>query len=294
MIQERLVPIMKRSILPGILFFAVAAVAFGQTVSLKLAGGGSYALGGDLAKGLQGQSDYLKAEFGAVDAYKFPKIGWTGTGEILFNLSPQFAIGFSAGYEQHSQESAVSYSIEGIDVKETVKPAFNVIPVLGSLHLYFPIGSAVKIDFSLGGGAYFTQLNWNSSYLIGILGLTGTDAYAFASKRITGYGAQAGLGLELALSSKLALVLNVVGRYAKISGFVGDWTETGTGDFWSFMDSGSDHTVYYYDWTFAGATYAQIEFRPDRPSGVGLTNVREAKLDLSGIAATIGIKINLF
>ncbi len=283
----------KKAVFLAVALLCAAPIVSSQTIGLKLMGGGGYVLGGDLAKGLQGQSDYLKAAFAAADAYKFPKIGWTGTGEILFYLGPQFAIGIGAGYEQHVQESTVSYSIGGIDVKETVKPAFNVIPVLGSLHLFFPVGTAVKIDFWLGGGAYLTQLKWNSSYVIGILGLSGTDAYAFSSRR-TGYGAQAGLGLELALSSKLALVLNVTGRYAQVSGFVGDWTETGTGDFWSFTDGGSDHAVYYYDWTFAGTTYPQVEFRPDKPSGSSVANVREAKLDLSGVTATIGFKINLF
>lgn len=284
---------MKKAVVLSALLLFAAPIVFSQTIGLKLMGGGGYGLGGDLASGLQGQNDYLKAQFGATQSYAFPKTGWTGTGEILFYLGSRFAIGVGAGYEQHVKESSVSYLVGGIDVKETLKPDFNVIPILGSLHFFFPLGSAVKVDFFLGGGAYRTQLKWNSSYDISILGLSGTDAYTFDAKR-TGYGAHAGLGLELALSSKLAVVLNVTGRYARVSGFIGDWTETGTGDFWSFSDSGSDHAVYYYDWTSAGTTYPQIEFRADKPAGSNLTNVREARLDLSGLTATIGFRINLF
>jgi hypothetical protein len=283
----------KKAVFLAAALLCAAPFVSSQTIGLKLTGGGGYALGGDLAKGLQGQSDYLKAEFAATQAYSFPKTGWTGTGEVLFYLGPQFAIGISAGFEQHVKESSVSYAVEGIDVKETIKPAFNVVPILGSLHLYFSLGSAAKIDFFLGGGVYLTQLKWNSSYDIAILGLTGTDAYSFSSRR-TGYGAHVGLGLEVSLSSKLALVLNVCGRYAQVSGFVGNWTEAGTGDFWSFTDGGSDHAVYYYDWTFGGVTYSQIEFRADAPSGSNVANVRQAKLDLSGVTATIGFRINLF
>jgi hypothetical protein len=285
---------LKKAVWLAVALLGAAPIVSPQTIGLKLTGGGGYALGGDLANGLQGQSDYLKTGFGAAQAFAFPRTGWTGTGEILFFLGPQFAFGISAGYEQHVRASAVSYSVGGIDVKETINPAFNVIPFLGSLHFFFPVGPSVKIDFWLGGGAYLTQLKWDSSYDVAILGLTGTDAYTFASKRRTGYGAHAGLGLEMALSSKLALVLNVTGRYARISGFVGDWTEKGTGDFWSFADGGSNHAVYYYDWTFAGATYPQIEFRSDKPSGPSIANVREARLDLSGLTATIGFRINLF
>jgi hypothetical protein len=100
--------------------------------------------------------------------------------------------------------------------------------------------------------------------------------------------------LEINLSSSMALVLNVTGRYARISGFQGEWTETGTGDFWSFTDGGSGQGVYYYDWTFAGTTYPQIEFRSDAPSGSSLANIREARLDLKGLTATVGFRINLF
>ncbi len=284
---------MKRTLFWAAALLCAAPIVSAQTIGFKLTGGGGYALGGDLAKGLQGESDYLKAEFGASSAYTFPKTGWTGTGEILFYLGPQFAIGIGAGYEQHVRESAVSYAVAGVDVTETIKPAFNVIPVLCTLHLYFPVGSAVKIDFSLGGGAYLTQLKWNSSYDIAVLGMNGTDVYTFDSRR-TGYGVHAGLGLELALSSKLALVLNVTGRYARVSGFVGDWTETGAGDFWSFADSGSNHAVYYYDWNVAGATYPQLEFGTDKPSGPGVANAREARLDLSCLTATVGFRIYLF
>lgn len=284
---------MKKAVLLMAVILSAVSLGSSQTLGLKLAGGGGYALGGDLAKGLQGQSDYLRSEFGATDSYKFPKIGWTGSGEVLFYLGSRFAIGLGAGFEQHAQESSTGYAIGAISVKETLKPAFDVLPVLGSLHLYIPAGSALKIDLNVGGGAYLTRLKWNSSYDIGIIGLNGSDAYTFTADR-TGFGAHAGLGLELALSPKLSLVLNVTGRYAQVSGFVGAWTETGTGDFWTFQDGGSDHAVYYYDWTFAGATYPQIEFRPDKPSGSSVANAREAKLDLSGVTATIGFKIILF
>jgi hypothetical protein len=285
---------MKKILGAAILVLACATAASAQTIGLKLLGGGGYTLGGDLANGMQGQSDYLKAQFGATQAYSFPKTGWTGTGEVLFYLGPQIAVGIGAGYERHIKESAVGYSVGGIDVQEALKPDFNVIPILGSLHFFFPVGSAVKVDFFLGGGAYRTELKWTSAYDISLLGLTGTDTYTFDAKR-TGYGAHAGLGLELALSSKLALVLNVTGRYARVQGFIGAWTEAGTGDFWSFSESGSDHAVYYYDWTSVGGTvYPQIEFRPDKPAGSSLANIREARLDLSGLTATVGFRINLF
>lgn len=253
-----------------------------------------YATGGDLARGLSGQMDYYTAEYDDLSGeFKLPKFGWTAGGEILIHLQPSLALGLGAGFEHHGLESLVGYSIGYVEVEENLKPFFDVIPLTGSLHFFLALGPKLKLDLSAGGGAYFTRLNWDFGYDIALLGYQGRDVYAFRSSKV-GFGFQGGAGLELALSSNLSLVLNVLGRAAKIGPFSGDWTETGTGDFWSFSDGGSGHVMYYYDWTLAGKTYPQIVFQSGPPAGTSVSNAREAKLDLTGFAASFGIKIALF
>jgi hypothetical protein len=283
----------KKALVLGIILVLAGSWGYSQTLALKLGGGGGYASGGDIAKGLRGQSDYLKDAFGSSSVYGFPSLGWTAGGELLVYFGGHFAFGLGAAFESHSKESTTSYSVASIDIQEHVKPAFQVVPILGTLHFYLPLGASLKLDLNAGGGAYLTRLSWDSSDAISILGLSGADSYSFAASKV-GFGAHAGIGLELALSAKLALVLNVTGRYARVSGFLGDWTETGTGDFWSFAESGSDHRIYYYDWTTGSKTYPQAVFQPDPPSGASIANVREARLDLSGVTATFGVKIALF
>lgn len=269
-------------------------LGFSQTLSLRLGGGLGYGTGGDLAKGLRGQRDYYAAEYDNLTGeFKLPKFGWAAGGEILVHLKPSLALGLGAGFERHGIKSLVGYAIGVVEVEENLKPAFDVIPLTGSLHLFLALGPKLKLDLSAGGGAYITRLNWDFGYDIALLGYQGSDVYTFRSSKV-GFGFQGGVGLEMALSSKLSLVLNVLGRVAKIGPFLGDWTETGTGDFWSFADNGGDHVMYYYDWTLAGKTYPQIVFQSGPPAGTSVSNAREAKLDLTGFTASFGIKIALF
>jgi hypothetical protein len=105
-------------------------------------------------------------------------------------------------------------------------------------------------------------------------------------------GSQGGLGLEFAVSPRLAIVLNVVGRYASISRFEnGAWDNSRSGSFGEFNNSGSDDAFWVYDWLLAGKTYKQLAFQNIAPSGLqGMSNVRKAKIDLTGAAATLGFK----
>jgi len=285
---------MRKGFLLACICLVAVPLGFSQTLSLRLNGGMAYGTGGDLAEGLRGQMDYYAAEYdNLVGEFKLPKFGWAAGGEILIHLNPSFAVGLGAGFEHHGLESLVGYAIGYVEVEENLKPVFDVIPLTGSLHLFLTLGPKLKLDLNAGGGAYITRLNWDFGYDIALLGYQGSDVYTFRSSKV-GFGFQGGAGLELALSSKLSLVLNVLGRAAKIGPFRGDWTETGTGDFWSFADSGSDHVMYYYDLTVSGKTFPQIVLQSGPPAGTSVSNAREAKLDLTGFAASLGIKIALF
>ncbi len=271
----------------------LAAAAPAQSLSLAVRGGMGWASGGDLHRGLRGLMDYYAAAYdGLTGEHAFPRLGWAAGGEILMHLSQRLAVGIGAGYERHVKESLVGYGIGSVEVSETLSPSVDVIPITAGLHLFLPLGSAVKLDVAAGAGAYLARLKWTSSYAISLLGYSGTDVFAFQGSR-WGFGAQAGLGLEWALSESLSAVFHVSGRLAGVQGFRGDWSETGSGDFWSFAESGSGYKLYAYDWTTGGATYPQLVFQADTPAGASVSNAREARLDLTGVTASVGLRVRL-
>jgi hypothetical protein len=271
----------------------LAAAAFPQTLSLALRGGAGYASGGDLSSGLGGLMDYYSAEYSSLTGkHSFSSLGWTAGAELLLHLGPRWALGLGAGYERHGRESIVGYELGALQVQETLSPVIQAIPVTGNVHFLLPLGGKLALDLHVGAGAYFARLDWSSSYALSVLGYDGTDDFTFQADRV-GFGGQAGAALEWALSSSLSLCLRVEGRYVRISGFQGDWTETGAGDLWSFSESGQG-TLYYYDWTAGGATYAQVVIQSALPEGSAVSNAREARVELTGFAATAGIKIRFF
>lgn len=284
---------MKRFAIIAAAVAIMAAAAFPKTLSLSLRGGAAYAGGGDLAGGLRGLMDYYSTEYSDLSGrHAFPALGWAAGGEVLLHLGPRWALGLGAGYERHGRESLVSYGFGAVQVSETLTPVVGAIPVTGMIHLFLPVGNKMKLDIQAGLGAYFASLDWRSRYVLSVLGYEGTDDFSFSSSRL-GFGAQAGLSLEWPLSSGLSLILNARGRFARISGFEGGWTETGSGDLWSFTESGRG-TLYSYDWTTGGATYRQIVIQSGLPEGSAVSNAREARIDLTGLTATVGIRIRLF
>jgi hypothetical protein len=270
----------------------LATAAFPQRMSLALRGGAGWAGGGDLAGGLSGLMDYYSDAYtGLSGRHAFASLGWTLKGELLIHLGPRWALGLEAGYERHGRESLVSYGFGALTASETLAPVLEAIPVAGVAHLFLPAGK-IKIDIQAGAGGYLTRLDWRSSYALSVLGYEGIDDLSFAASRI-GFGVQAGAALEWPVSPSLTLILGVGGRYARISGYEGDWTETGSGELWAFSETGRGR-LYAYDWTDGGSTYRQIAIQSGLPEGSAVSNAREAVIDLTGWTATAGIRIRLF
>ena len=281
---------MRRFVLLSTALFAFALLGFGQKVELRLGGGWNYGLGGDLAAGLQGQSDYLVDQYAGIGEYKTPKSGWGGDGELILTFGSRFGIGIGVGYFRHVLDSQITYASGSRAVTESVKPDIGIIPITLNFHYFIPLAPKVRLDLFGGAGYYLATWNWTYRLDLSLVGYTGYDAYTFKAAK-GGIGVQGGLDLEWEVAPNFALVLAVTGHAASVDNFLGSWTEKGDGDFWQFSDSGSDHSVWYYDWRVGSKTYGQLAFQSSAPAGSTASNVRPAKLDLLGFTATLGFKI---
>jgi hypothetical protein len=281
---------MKKTALLTIILLVAFSAGFGQKVTLRLGAGWETVTGGDLATGIQGQSDYLAATYTSVGSYKVPHGGWIADGEFVIHLSPRFGIGVGAGYLRHVQESRVTYTVSTIATAEKIMADIRVIPITLNLHYQVPVSSRLRIDMSAGAGYYLTTWNWAYRMDLSLSGYTGYDQYTFKSNK-GAIGFQGGLNLEYDLAANFAFVLGVTGRFASIDKFLGSWTDKGGGDFWEFDDAGNDHFAWYYDWLVGGRTFGQLAFQPSQPAGSTTSNARYAKVDLTGFAATAGFKI---
>ncbi len=248
----------------------------------KVSGGLAYAGGGDINNGLQGWSDFYH-EFMSLLGYSPVSggydpfhLGLDFQGEFLFQVSPSVALGLGGGYMTISKDSTLTGTYLSNSVSLTWKPQVTAIPITFNFHYYVPAGSSLKFVFTAGVGYYLTKPNFD--FVIGGSGSSSTEKYDLSG---SGFGFHGGLGLDVALSPAVSLVLDFLGRYATASGFTGSYT-TSSG-------SQTNGKLYYYEATVTGAgVFPVLTYSNTMPSGSGVGNAREAKLDLSGFSALLG------
>jgi len=261
----------------------LAATAYGANLSLKFNGGGTYLMGGDYNKSMDGWRDYEQTVLGPaetfVDNLKKLGLGFQFGGELMYELSPSLAAGIEVGYLSASVESWFSRTWH--NYKLTLTPTLSAIPITLNIHYFMPLGASLKLHAVTGAGAFLSSLNYNYDIQDSANPYNGT----WKPKMKIVFGAKAGVGLEFALTANIALTFDILGRFAEVQGFTGDYS----GIYNGVAKSGTC-TAFYYD--FLG-TYPIVTLHEIAPSGAAFQNVREAKFSLSGVSALIGVRVNL-
>lgn len=167
---------------------------------------------------------------------------------------------------------------------------FRSIPVsLGGFYS-LPIGRRLTLRGEAGLDFHFVRwkdrLTWlyNGSYIQKVL-----DDLDMNS---SGLGGHISVTMEYELSKRFALLVELRGRYARIGGLKGDWTNTVNDSPWQPREA----TLYTYEMQSVtlGTWYSFTwpAFNPPKEAA-DLKNVREAVMDLSGFALRAGIRVRL-
>jgi hypothetical protein len=261
----------------------LAATAFGGKLSLKFNGGATYLLGGDFNKASDGLRNYEKSILAVnealVDNLKKLGLGFQAGVEVLYELSPAFAVGVEIGYLSASVDS--EFERPALPYKETLSPTLSAVPITLNLHCFIPLGEKIKLNVMAGAGAFVSRLNYGYAIVDTHNPYSGT--WKPETKAV--FGAKAGVGLEYGLSSHFALTFDIGGRFAEVTGFKGPWSGTYNGA----ARSGTG-TLYYYEYD---GTYPLVGIYETLAAGGHYQSVREAKFSLSGLSALIGIRIKI-
>ena len=261
----------------------LATAAYGGKLSLKFIGGGTYLLGGDYNKAMDGWRDYEKSIIGPtetlVDNLKKIGLGFQLGGELLYELSPSLTAGIEVGFLSASVES--SFSRDWHNYKMTLNPTLSAIPLTLNVHYFLPVAAGLKLQAMVGAGAYFFSLN----YKYDIEDISSPYGGTWKPKSKMVFGAKAGVGLELDLTANIALTFDVVGRLAEVEDLTGDWS----GIYYGAPRSGTG-TMFYSE---IDGTYPVLGIFETLTAAGHYQNVRKAKFSLSGVSALVGFKINL-
>lgn len=291
---------MKRSV-PAVLFLFLAVSALPAAtpgsvprLSFHLMGGINYAAGGDFYRGLNGYNSFIQSAYTVTGGFSVPGLSPQLGGELLYRFNDHFSAGLGIGYFSHKKESQAAYVFSKIvEVAESVKPEYTVIPVTLNAHYSISWMGPYRLDFFVGGGMYRTRLKYAYSQTAAVSGYSGTDTYTFEAEKDT-LGLEAGVAFEWVVGPRFSVRFNLIGRLASLTDIVGKWTEKETGDFWVSDQSGSAGRIWSATLPNGDTTYDVLVFQEDAPDSAYYQNVRQAKLGLSGFTFTLGFKIGLF
>jgi hypothetical protein len=283
---------MKRLVLAVILGLSLALGALATDFSIRATGGMNLLLGGDYNAALEGQNDWYNDIPGGIINSEFSKLstGFDFGAEFVVQFTDTVGLGLGTGYVSAANDSTLAAHFGTAGVSFGYRPSVSVVPLTLSFHYFLPLGSNLRLHFFAGPGLYFASVKLDSTLTvtIGPVEEVGGDEEFRPDGKIA-FGAQGGLGVEFGLSRGLALVLDVGGRYLSLSNLRGPATVDGHQGVVPIHVS-TTATLYYYETTEAGNTYADLAVDDARPFG---SNVRPASISLSGFRFLAGVRIDL-
>lgn len=268
---------------------AAASPAFSGVI-LKLGGGMVLINGNDYNKAAVGTFDYLRdTSAGITGSIHKLDFSLAAGAEVIVTLGPRFGIGLGGGWNHWAKDDTLSWDLLIIEGQERLEPKLTVIPITLNAHFFLPLTESMTVDVFGGPGFYLGMFDFRASGSATLFDVS--RDYRFQANK-GAFGGQVGAALDIKLGGRISAFLEGSYRYARLSDIQGDYELREESVFGSESSSGSDHKMWYYELTLGGKTYPLFTFDSVRPEGLGVSAVREGRLDLSGFSATAGIKIS--
>jgi len=268
----------------------VPCLAMADRISLKITGGLSYGLFGDVNAATRGIFNLYKDDvvaFGGsyIEHLKPVHFGPAYSVDLIYKLDSEFSISLGTGTFRAKNTSGLA--LVPLDALETSGSVFHdvrAIPVRLSLIDTRRINDMVSAYFEAGAAAYFAEFR---EIFMPPDGTIGDQQKANG----IGWGLHYAVGLEVKLASHFAFVVEGRGQYAQIRRFHGTIESLDTS-----APSQESGALYYFN-VMGGpdglTPYPMILVQETVPSGDLLSNVRRARVDFSGFCLQAGFKIRL-
>jgi len=259
-------------------------------VKFRLYGGYGYSLGGDLNSGTEGLgmlwTDLFELAGGVKrGSFEPAHYGAQFGGDIIFMLSPNVGIGLGAESLGMSKSSSITTQMPTNSFGTAFEAEASAVPLKLSLFFCAPFGSGARMTLQGGVGYYLAKMSNQVR-----VDVSNTDEFLQYgnSAESQAIGFHAGLGFEFDLARNVSLFIEAQGRYAKLGGFSGDFRFATNG-----ASDSTPGTLYYYETRgFTSDFYSIIDCQEDAPvENASAKNVREAKIDFTGVTALGGIII---
>jgi len=274
---------------------------FRRRLSLKLTGGGGFALAGSVNRSLsllnnndtfkdlrENDPDSISGELKGLN-------NWLADWEIelRMDLSPKISIGIAASAPYHSmKESSISYAMfedgkRGPRIKTLLyRPEAGVsVPI--KLNFYYSRRYWKKPKLILNGGIgyYPARLSQYSSAWIDNAWL-GTNYWEVRAKFPIGF--HGGVSLEYPVLKNLIMVIDIQARYVSLGNLQGREEDRSSAGIYDNERNGTLYSVEGPEPHIPAMFEALVIF--ETPTGYE----RNATLDLTGVVLRVGIRVPLF
>jgi hypothetical protein len=266
-----------------------------EQVSFKLLGGLAWVQGDDYNEGVAGAYQYAKdASDSLTGGYKNLRSGQDFQAEIVNYWGSHIGIGIGGGYYRVTNTSGVTGTASVPDptyqFSSVYTPKVSAIPFFVNLHYKVRLAPRIGLDVFAGPVFQVVQFGFRREATASLNSLSELETFNASG---TALGLQGGLSLSLRIFRGIAIVADGFFRSSKISNIKGNWFLNSTSSSGTVTNSSSSYYLWYYNNT-AGSVYHRIGFFDSSgPSGEGVSGARKADLNLSGLAAMIGLKFSI-
>ena len=264
-----------------------------KTLSFLISGGLTRIDPSDLNNFLRDYArDYLYSHLGTAGQNMTPRelrTSYELDFTLLVRVAPRVFLTFGSGFLQASLESEpliVSYS----DLELTLSRSDRIrsIPIRIGLLYSWPLSPRLSLRPHVSLDGYISYFKDKGDEKIKDLEegyIFGDSGYMWEIKtHAFNWGSTAGLALDIALSGKVSLALDVGYKRARLAGFHGTDNRVASGKFRLF------YYEFYSDWT--ESSYKLLNL-PVATYWNSLDVVRDAVLDLSGPYLKAGFRLSL-
>ncbi len=279
----------RRGLLTGLLLAVLAwsGVTLGVSEASEdrvrwiVSAGGAYVGLNDLQKGLEGWNAIWQRKGHSIIEGGFRPFQWGVHfgAEIAFHLGGPWWLGFETGFLSAGGESRRKVKVEDSVISERLTQNLDLfaraIPLIVSGIVYGPLGRRVEYHAGFGAGAYWGRMDWSYDSQSTEFG---TRACVRWRGEALAPALQVRTGLSWRLGDGIWLSAEAVGRMASLRGLRGRLIEN---------DDTTENAVFWYD---EGIGYHEISFRALPPAG---GDIREGRLELSGVSLRIGLSFRL-
>jgi hypothetical protein len=258
----------------------------GFGISVKLTVGWNFFSRGDIDKGARGLFDQTVdglLSLGYTLEKRDPRpfrSGIEAGGDIIYHLNPRIGIGIGASYVRATGQSFLEFAESSVLFQEMWSvPAVDAYSFRLGISYAIPVNRWLTVCVHGGPALCFVKYNFSRS-----LSTTSFEENYYQKAKATSLGFRGGLGLEIYLNQRTAILIEAQGRYAKFTDLRGSEKYSLTKSTSFLIVREEEGSLYYLE-----EEYPRLAILPDGSSGDH--NARKAVFNFTGVSLMGGLRV---